>query len=206
MGRLFFILTLLLPLQVFSGTCYSDSDVVVIGDSTALGMVSYAMESQARGSFKLIPSGWRDFKYPSYSRHLVFGGASSRHVLKQSRLFDFRFAKNAIISMGYNDLSIDRNRDGKETVDNIREIVKLLRNHDVPRIKIVMPFTNSRRQAKNKFKNETDLLASIRKRLKSFSEKNPDLTIIYHDKHRSRDGLHLTVKGYKTLYKRATEC
>lgn len=206
MGKLFLILTLLLPLQALSGVCYSDTDVVVIGDSTAFGMVRFAMDSQTRGGFKSIPSGWRGFKYPNFSRHLVFGGASSKYVLKSSKSFDFRFAKNAIISMGYNDLSIDRNRDGKETVDNIYEIVKLLRKAGVPRIKIVMPFTDSRRQAMNKFKNETQLLASIRKGLKDLSEKNPDLKLIYHDKHRDRDGLHLTVKGYKTLYRKATEC
>lgn len=206
MVKIICFLILLLPTQALSGTCYSDSDVVVIGDSTAYGMVRFAMDSQTRGKFISIPSGWKSFKYPSYSRHPVFGGASSKYVLNASRSFDFRFAKNAIISVGYNDLSIDRDKDGKETVDNIVEIVKLLRLHGVPRIKIIMPFTNSRRQAKKRFKNEANLLSSIRTRLKTLSQRDSSLTIIYHDKQRAQDGLHLSVKGYKELYKRATEC
>lgn len=200
------LLLLALTSSTLAGECYSDDQVVVLGDSTAVGMVGYAMESTFRGKYIEIPSGWRGFKYPSYSRHPVYGGASSKYVLQQARTFDFRFANVAIISVGYNDLSIDRDKDGKETVENILGMVKLLRKHEVPRIKIVMPFTSSKRQAKTKFINETKLLLAIRKGLKELANENSEATIIFHDRDRARDGLHLSVKGYKTLYKRATEC
>lgn len=202
----FFFITLLYSFSAPAGTCYSDDQVVVIGDSTAYGMVNFAMEKQFRGNRSSIPSGWKSFSYPSFTRHPVYGGASSKYVSQKAAFFDFRFAKNAIISVGYNDLSIDANKDGKETIKSILKIVELLRSHEVPRIKIIVPFTSSKRQTNKKFINETKLLTSIRKSLDKLVGKNSDVVIIYHDGDKDRDGLHLTVKGYKTLYKRATEC